>query len=291
MDGLPNTQPRNRGTWPKETQHIIPHERSVPKKTWPITTRNLAASLPGWENARTEAAVCKRFAESLCRTESGFRRPSRILLSEFDGLQGRPDLVDANIIALPCSVSLDALANCLRSPTKARLLALLRYGAPRRPEYLLRSTGLSKPSLRTHLRELEGFGLVLVNDDGPVSLACRLPWNMVHMVAYEIKVSNWKRGLHQAVGYRSFAHSSWIVMPAPAASRAEAVESVFRNNGVGLMSMGDSGCPQVEIRAKTHRTTTSRRLYLMAVGIVLSAFLKEQRRLHRRLRPESVQCV
>ena len=258
-------------------------------KTRPITARSLAEGVPSGLAANTEAAVSKRFAESLYSSSGSPRQPGRILLAELDGLQGIPDLVDARVLALPRSVNLDSLAACLRSPTKARLLALLRYGAPRRTEYLRRSTALSESSLRSHVRQLEEGGLVVIHDSGAASLAFPLPWNMVHIEAYEIKISNWRRALHQAVGYRSFAHSSWVVMPKPGAARAEAVETVFRNSGIGLMSIDDCGNPQVEIKAKNRRITANRRLYLMAVGVVLSTFLEERRRLHRRLRPESIQ--
>ena len=258
-------------------------------KTKPITPQSLVGRLPEEQLSNTEAALSKRFAASLYSGHGGTREPERILLSELDGLQGRPDLVDAKIVALPGSVNLDSLAACLRSPTKARLLALLKYGAPRRREYLRRLTALSESSLSGHVRNLEESGLVIIQDHGAVSLACPLPWNMVNLVSYEIKISNWRRALHQAIGYRSFAHSSWVVMPKPGAARAEAIESVFLTNGIGLISIGDFGVQKVEIKAKNRQTTASRRLYLMGVGIILSTYLGERRRLHRRLLPESIQ--
>ena len=235
--------------------------------------------------------MSKRFAESVYSTGTWSGQSARILLSELDGLQGRPDWVDAKILALPGSINLDLLADSLRSPTKARLLALLKFGTPRRREYLRRLTALSEPVLRSQIRQLEETGLVIVSQNESVSLKCPLPWNMVQIVAYEVKLSNWRRALHQAVDYRSFAHSSWVVMPKAGAGRAEAAETVFKNNGVGLISIGDSDLPQIEIRAKNRKTTASRRLYLMGVGIILSTFLKERRRSHRRLKPESIQSL
>ena len=101
--------------------------------------------------------------------------PSRILVHELDGLQGRADLVDAHINqqALPDVDSLGDLAKALNSPTKARLLAILRYGAPRTRAFLARVTGLSDHSLARHVRQLESVGLVEV--DGNV--ASELPGN------------------------------------------------------------------------------------------------------------------
>ena len=162
----------------------------------------------------------KDFAKSLHSSLRSHGAPSRILLAELDGIQGRPDLVDANIQALPEAVSLDVLATSLTSPTKARLLAILRYGAPRRREYLERFTGLSNHSLEGHIRQLEKVGLVEIHRNSAVSMRCRLPWDMVRIVAYEGKLSNWRRALHQAIGYRSFSSFVWVVMPVSGARSA-----------------------------------------------------------------------
>lgn len=201
--------------------------------------------------------------------------PSRILVHELDGLQGRADLVDAHINqqALPDVDSLGDLAKALNSPTKARLLAILRYGAPRTRAFLARVTGLSDHSLARHVRQLESVGLVEVDGNVAVSLRCRLPWSMVDIAAYEMKLSNWRRALHQAIGYRSFSRSVQVVMPASGARCAKKLATVFLNNGIGLIAVECDGSTRIEIRSKKHRRPTSRRLYLMAVGVILNRFL------------------
>ena len=67
-------------------------------------------------------------------------------MSELDGIQGRADIVDVRIRELPPNVNPEALAASLRSPTKARILAILRHGAPRTKAYIARNTGLSDRS-------------------------------------------------------------------------------------------------------------------------------------------------
>ena len=203
-------------------------------------------------------------------------RPSRILLRELDGLQGRADLVDAHIKDLPDAVSPRVLATSLSSPTKARLLSILRYRAPRTRAYLERVTGLSKRSLGSHIRQLEREGLVEVHGNLAISLSCRLPWDMVDIVAYEGKLTNWRRALHQAMGYRSFSRSVRVVMPASGARHAQKLATVFHTNGIGLIAIEEDGSPHIEIRSRKHRRPASRRLYLMAVGAILDRFVERE---------------
>lgn len=181
-------------------------------------------------------------------------------------------------------------AASLRSPAKARVLALLKFGFPRRREYLEKFTGMSKYTLRSHLHDLDNVGLVKVHETSSVSLNCPLPWTMAHIVVYEGKLTNWRRALHQAIGYRSFSHSAWVVMPEAGATHAAKLNSVFSTNGIGLIAVDNAGNNLTKIKSRELRPA-SRRLYLMAVGATLSQFVAEGRRLHRRLRPESIQAI
>ena len=238
----------------------------------------------------TEQVFMERFEQTLQRSVRLGRSPSQIVLHELEGLQGRADLVDAHINALPGNVRLDDLAVSLMSPAKARLLALLRYGAPRSRGFLSSGTGFTVRSLGDHIRQLEKAGLVNVHDSSSVSLRCQLPWTMVDISAYEGKLTNWRRALHQAISYRSYSRSAWIVMPELSAQHAKRLSSVFWHNGIGLISISEDGSTRIEIKCKKRRPT-SRRIYLMAVGAIVRRFLEKQRRSHRRLRPEAIQCI
>lgn len=239
----------------------------------------------------TEAALMARFIKSLVSTQRPVRNPARVLLEEFGGVLGRPDLVDAEILALPGEINLDTLAACLSSPAQAKLLSSLKFGAPRTRTYLERVTGLSTYSLKKSMCKLSEAGLIDVHEASAVSLRCRLPWDMVEIVAYEGKLTNSRRALHQAIGYKAFARSVWVVMPPTGARRAKALEPIFRSNRIGLMSVTDNGDFAVEIKGGPRRAPASRSMYLMAVGAVLTRYVAERRRLHRRLRPESIQSL
>ena len=237
-----------------------------------------------------ESHLTQVFIRSLPQGSRSHKSPTRILIPELDGILGRPDLVDANIQSLPCDVNLDALAMCLRSPTKAQILALLRYKAPRGRAYLRTFTGLSNSQLGSHIRQLERVGLVEALKSSSVCLRFPLPWHMVDIVSYELKLNNWRRALHQAMCYRSFSHKVWVVMPTVGANHARKREEIFRINGIGLISVENDGETNIEIRSKMRRPT-SRRFYLMGVGGILSKFVDDGRRLHRRIRPEAIQCL
>ena len=238
----------------------------------------------------TEAVLMERFANLLTKRSTSRSAIARIVLEELDGLQGRPDLVEIKFQALPSTISLDVLAKSLRSPTKARILSLLRYGAPRRRAFLENSTGFNRQALTRHLEELAKSGLVELHENSTVSLCCPLPWGMTNIVTYEVKLANWRRALQQAFVYRSFSHSVRVVMPSFGAARAKKLRQFFRANGIGLIAVEANGNTRIVIRSRKLRPA-SRRLYLMAVGAGLSKFLEERRRLHRRIRPESIQSI
>ena len=224
----------------------------------------------------SESELLEIFERVLVGVGGSHMPDSHLILRELDGLHGRADLVSAQIKALPHEVDPSALATSLRSPTKARLLSILRYGAPRTRSFLERAAGIPNRYLGRYIRDLEAAGLALVHENSSVSLGCRLSWDMVDIVTYEAKLTNWRRALHQALGYRSFSRSVSVVMPSSAARQALKLATVFHNNGIGLIAIRDDGSPNIEIRPKRHRRPTSRRIYLMAVGLVVTKYLEKE---------------
>ncbi len=217
------------------------------------------------------------FQATLNSTKSADTSSPPFLLRELDGLQGRADLVVAYVdtCAIPDGLSMEALASCLSTPANARILSLLKYSAPRTMGYLERVSGLSRRSLTRQVRQMSAVGIVDISANSSVFLAYRLPWNMIDIVTYEGKLSNGRRALHQAMGYRSFSRSVQIVMPEPGARRAKRLATIFQNNGIGLISLQEDGSIRTEIRARRHRRPASRRLYLLAVGAILRRLLDQ----------------
>ena len=223
----------------------------------------------------TEAALMKQFMETLSFDLPRSSGSGPILIPEFDGVQGRPDLVYATIRNLPEAIDRHALAASLRSPAKARILALLKLGTPRPKDYLEQWTGLSNRTFRSYLRQLQDVGLVEAHQNSKVSLRCRLPWNMIDIVAYEGKLHNWGRALRQARNYRTFSRSVWIVMPSATVWRGyDRWGALFRRNGTGLIAVDSDGARKIAIRGKKHRRPSSRVFYLVAAGLVLQRFVE-----------------
>jgi len=61
------------------------------------------------------------------------------------------------------------------------------------------------------------------------------------VVAVELKLSDWRRALRQAVAYQVAVDEAWVAMPLPAAARAYREAWRFRDEGVGLLAVDDRG--------------------------------------------------
>ena len=234
----------------------------------------------------SEAALVADFERTL-RDEIDLENPRRYVIRELGGIQGRPDLVSAKINDLPSGLNLNDLAYCLRSPKNARILAILRYRARRRLEYIERNTGMPRNVVKRQIRDLEGVGIVTVHGNSSVSLTKPLPWDMLEIVAYETKLKNWRRALQQAIDYRAFSCSVRIVMPDPGARLAKKTEGVFRSHGIGLISIDTHGRQTIKIKSRKRRPS-SRRHFLMAVGTVLMEALRKNLDSHASVSSETI---
>ena len=199
--------------------------------------------------------------------------PNRMLISEFPGPMCRPDLVDVRIRRLPESFTPETLAPLLKSPGNAKLLAALRHGSRRTKRYLAGVTGYSERWLAARLRQLESAQMIEVHQGSSVSLRCPLPLNMVEITAYEGKLHDWRRAFYQAINYRTYCHSVWVVMPPAGARNARKIADAFRVNDIGLMSVQQDGCAKIEIKRGKRRWPASPWLYLIAVGAVLEKYV------------------
>ncbi len=63
------------------------------------------------------------------------------------------------------------------------------------------------------------------------------------IIAFEMKLSDWRQALFQACGYKTFAHKSYVLMDhvhvAPPANKDNLVR--FKRTNVGLLSINDEG--------------------------------------------------
>lgn len=61
--------------------------------------------------------------------------------------------------------------------------------------------------------------------------------NKGHLVAFEAKLTDWRRATHQAYRNTTFAKRAYVVMPPKAAERASTHADIFSRYGVGLCSV------------------------------------------------------
>jgi hypothetical protein len=62
-----------------------------------------------------------------------------------------------------------------------------------------------------------------------------------HLVAFEAKLTDWRRATQQAYRNTTFVKQAYVVMPALAAERAMVHQDVFSRYGVGLCSVQENG--------------------------------------------------
>ncbi len=58
-----------------------------------------------------------------------------------------------------------------------------------------------------------------------------------HLVAFEAKLTDWRRATHQAYRNTTFAERAYVVMPEKAAERAKLHTDIFSRYGIGLCSV------------------------------------------------------
>lgn len=69
-----------------------------------------------------------------------------------------------------------------------------------------------------------------------------------HLVAFEAKLTDWRRATHQAYRNTTFAKRAYVVMPLKAAERASTHADIFSRYGVGLCSV-QKDCVSIIIEA------------------------------------------
>lgn len=62
-----------------------------------------------------------------------------------------------------------------------------------------------------------------------------------HLIAFEAKLTDWKRAAHQAYRNTSFAQQAYVVMPQRNAEKASIYQEFFLRYGVGLCSVTRNG--------------------------------------------------
>jgi hypothetical protein len=89
------------------------------------------------------------------------------------------------------------------------------------------------------------------------------------IVAVEVKVSDWHRAIEQAARNRIFANRSFVALPEQVALRVRA-EPLFRQLGLGLISVIEGGAVRVLRKARRRQPMVWNYYYKLAVVLARS---------------------
>ena len=154
---------------------------------------------------------------------------------------GMPDLV-----VVACEPQVFVLAQVEMSTTQ--ILAYLRVVGCARLDTIIERVGMPQKITIRCLNDLvEVEAVSRVHDKYSL-----LPiWREIlpEIVTIEAKVTNWKRAIEQAARNRIFAHQSFVALPDYVAERVRS-EPIFKQLGIGLLSVGDNQVVNVLRRSR-----------------------------------------
>lgn len=88
------------------------------------------------------------------------------------------------------------------------------------------------------------------------------------LLAFEAKLSDWRKALNQAYRYRYYADVSIVILPVQAARSAIENRGLFQQMGVGLWTFNpESGaiCPRIAVKTPTPLSTRKREQALIRI--------------------------
>lgn len=116
----------------------------------------------------------------------------------------------------------------------SQILALLKINVGRKFDYLIKQTGMSEISLNRHLKEMINKGYV--NEINQKFYRC-IPdiSSNVNIWAFELKLTNWKRAIFQALQYKAFANYSAVVFPFDKSNVLQKNLHFFKELNIGIL--------------------------------------------------------
>ena len=202
-----------------------------------------------------EAEMTGPMTEAIDQLHSRVRIDA-VALEQRGGLK-IPDLVAATL----CPTVTGALhqrSSLVLRQGHVRVLSAVHAYRPIRPETLARRTGIPIKTLSRSLTPvLVNLGLLEDRADGLLRGSGGWAPAAKVLTAVELKLSDWRRALHQAFRMQRSVDYSWVVMDAARAAAARRNVDRFRELGVGLATLdATSGRLEVVYRATAiqHRT-------------------------------------
>jgi len=188
-------------------------------------------------DAISERVLSERF-EILIRNESsqlGFPKFNSIH-KEVVCLQGVADFVATlgpKLRSFASEKVLGAVDSGLDS--SARILSLLKHSSPRSEDFITKKTGFSQKTVRALIGKMLDKNVIRKTAKGNFLLTSE--WNPppIEMWAFELKISNWKRAIYQAMQYKAFASRVYTVFPKEKEKLLISKLELFRNMKIGVI--------------------------------------------------------
>jgi hypothetical protein len=158
------------------------------------------------------------------------------------------------------------LAKCVTTPAAASVVACLNASRSTSVTDIMNRSALSRGVVASIIRRLAASGLAWGNSQTGVRLLRPVKESDIELWAYELKLSDWRHGLYQALQYKAFAHSVSIVLPETAARAVTSNLPRFRAFNVGVLIFNTTtGKLRVLVKPKRSRPG-SRGHYLFALA-------------------------
>lgn len=121
------------------------------------------------------------------------------------------------------------------SETSIRILSLLKRASPRSMEHLIKKSGLTDQTVMRALSHLMADGMITKTDSGNYLLSNAWYMHPVQLWAFELKLTDWRRALFQALQCKAFATCVVTVFPMERRKLLELHLDKFRTMRVGVM--------------------------------------------------------
>ena len=170
--------------------------------------------------------------ESAIKKQSIKGLPSfELLFKEVSCQQGIPDFVGLSSARF---IQAHDFSNLSSTESSSIILSLLKHKAGRRKSYIKKKTNISDATLNRVLRELQSNNFIIEKNDLYYLSVEDVPTNDT-IWAFELKLSNWKRALFQALQYKAFANYSVVVFPFEKEKVLRQNLSTFTEFNVGIL--------------------------------------------------------
>ena len=154
-----------------------------------------------------------------------------------------------DIVIVTCKPQVFALAQ-LDMPN-AHILAYLRGVNKAKLDTISERIGKPQEVIVRSLNGLIDIDVVS-NETNYYSLVPRWREILPDIVTIEVKVTNWRKAIDQAVRNRIFAHRSFIALPERLAHRVY-TDEIFKQFGIGVLSVTDDNQVSIVRRARRHQ--------------------------------------